>query len=98
MDTLTERMRQLQSAGWIHEITFDAGWLTCRKCGEWASPEDVAISKSYRFEGTSDPGDEAILFAIIMPCDHHGLLTAAYGHDAPPEVADIVTRLHLGNP
>ena len=55
--------------------------------------DEVTVDEVYRFEGASDPGDEAILFAISMPCGHRGALPAAYGKDTPPDVADVVTQL-----
>ena len=95
MDTLVERMRQLDDAGWVEQFAVDDGGLRCDSCSCWAAPEDVEVNEVYRFEGASDPGDEAILFAISMPCRHRGTLPASYGRDTPPDVADVVTRLRL---
>lgn len=93
MDTLAERMRQLRAAGWTEQLSVSDGGLRCDGCGCWAEAEDVAVDEVDRFEGTSDPGDESILFAISMPCGHRGTLPAAYGMDVAPDVADVVMRL-----
>ena len=95
MDTMSERMRQLDGAGWNEQLIVDDGLLTCGNCGGTAAPEDVQVNEVYRFEGASDPGDESILFAISMPCGHRGTFPAAYGKDTAPDVADVVTRLRL---
>ena len=93
MDTLVDRMRELDAAGWIEQLSVNDGGLRCDGCRCWARPEDVEVDAVYRFEGPSDPGDESILFAISMPCGHRGTLPAAYGKDTAPDVADVVKRL-----
>ena len=55
-------------AGWTEQLSVDDGGLRCRRCHDWAAPENVEV---YRFEGPSDPADESILFAISLPCGHH---------------------------
>ena len=49
----------------------------------------------YRLEGPSDPADEAVLFAVTMPCGHRGVFPATYGNDTEPDVVDVVKRLRL---
>lgn len=95
MDTLVDRMRTLQAAGWVEELSVSRGGVRCDGCGCWAAPENVEIGHVFRFEGPSDPGDESILFAISMPCGHRGTLPEAYGKDTAADVADVVTRLRL---
>jgi len=54
-----------------------------------ASPEDrsfVALEFEwvYRFEGVSDPGDEAIVLGVRCPsCGGRGVVVSAYGSGAP---------------
>ena len=93
MDTIDDRMRQFRTAGWREPISVSDGGLRCGSCAQWVAPDDVAVDEVDRFEGASDPGDEAILFAITMPCGHRGVLPAAYGKDASAEVAEVMTRL-----
>lgn len=95
MDTLSDRMRQLHAAGWTVQLSVSDGGLRCDGCSCWTAPEDVRVDEVYRFEGTSDPGDESILFAISAPCGHRGLLPASYGNDQLPDVAEVVRRLRL---
>jgi len=93
MDTLVERMHQLDAAGWTEQLSVSDGGLHCDGCGCWAAPEDVGVDEVFRFEGASDPADQSILFALSLPCGHRGVLPAAYGKDMPRSVADVVTRL-----
>ncbi len=95
MDTLGDRMRELQAAGWVEQLSVSDAGVRCDGCQCWAAAEDAVVGIVYRFEGPSDPADESILFAITMPCGHRGLLPAAYGKDTEPDVADVVKRLRL---
>lgn len=92
MDTLVDRMQQLDAAGWTEQLSISGGRLHCDRQGCRAAPEDVVVDYVFRFEGASDPGDQSILFALSLPCGHRGSLPAAYGKDMPSAVADVVTR------
>ena len=95
MDTLGDRMRELRANGWVEEFSVDDTGVRCDACRRWAAPEDVVVDVVHRFEGPSDPGDQAILFAITMPGVHRGLLPTAYGMETEPTVAEVVQRLRL---
>lgn len=95
MDTLVDRMQQLQAAGWVAQFSVSEGAVRCDECGCSASPEEATVDEVFRFEGESDPADESILFAMTMPCEHRGALPATYGKDTAPEIGDVLTRLRL---
>lgn len=95
MDTLGDRMRQLEAAGWVEQLSVSEAGLRCDACGRRAAPEEVVIDESYRFEGPSDPADEATLFALTMPCGHRGVLPAGYGKDTEPDVVNVLKRLRM---
>lgn len=95
MDTLADRMRQLEAAGWAKQLSVSDAGLRCDDCRCWAAPDDVIVDVVYRFEGPSDPADEAVLFAVAMPCGHRGVLPATYGKDTEPDVVDVVKRLRF---
>jgi hypothetical protein len=95
MDTLAEEMARLHDDGWTAQITAVAAGLECGRCAAVSDPEDVEVDDVFRFEGDSNPGDEAILFAITPACGHRGTLAASYGPDTPAEVTAVVTRLPL---
>lgn len=97
MDTLTDRMQQLRATGWVEELSIVDGAVTCDACGCASEPEEVVVDEVYRFEGASDPGDQSILFAITMPCDHRGALPASYGKDTAPDISRALKRLDLSH-
>lgn len=63
--------------------------------GPTFSPEDVIVEKMARFEGISDPGDEAVVFAVRAPDGTRGTFTSTYGPEVPDHEEDVVRRLCL---
>ena len=85
----------------LRERGFDADFsvtpeahLRCGVCGLDHSPEDAVIEATYRFEGASNPDDEAVVFGLrCRRCGVAGVLVAAYGPSASAEEAAVVTAL-----
>jgi hypothetical protein len=97
MDTLGDRMRQMHAAGWTEQFEVSGRGICCVACEHWATPEYVKVDEVFRFEGASDPEDQAVLFAISLPCGHRGVLPAAYGKDVAPEIAEVLKRLNVSD-
>ena len=94
--TLTNSINRLRAAGYTHDLrATDDGMLRCEQCGAVEDPATMGVDETVRFEGPSDPADEAILFAVTMPCGHRGVLPATYGKDTEPDVVEVVKRLRL---
>jgi hypothetical protein len=95
VETLTEAIERLRARGFLSDFSaVEGGRLRCGQCGTEFDPATLQIDEIVRFEGTSDPGDESILFALSGPCGHAGLYSAAYGPDATPVDAEVVASLH----
>jgi hypothetical protein len=95
VETLTEAIERLRGKGFLSDFSAVAGGqLRCEQCGAEFDPSALHIDEIVRFEGTSDPGDESILFALSGPCGHAGLYSAAYGPNATPEDAAVAAVLH----
>jgi hypothetical protein len=70
------------------------GQLRCPGCGASCGPGDVTIVDVARFEGMSDPDDEAVLFALMCSrCSTRGLLVSAYGPLVDGETAAVLGPL-----
>jgi len=57
------------------------------------TPEQVRIVNFYRFEGVSDPEDNAILYVIETTTGEKGTLTDAYGAYSDPDVDDFIKQV-----
>ena len=88
-DTVTEAVQLLRQEGYSGEIEILGGTVCCSSCAT-AHPFDRLVADHvYRFEGASDPGDEAIVIGVTCPaCGAKGVLVSAYGPDADPEEMD----------
>lgn len=96
METLSHATTRLARAGYDENYHAHDGRLVCGHCGASHDPSAMTIDEIVRFEGQSDPGDEAIVYALDAGCGHRGLYVAAYGADAT--AADIAVTSALPDP
>lgn len=93
-DTVTEAVALLAAEGYDAEFRFDAGDVRCGHCGTVHATGEAEVERVFRFEGPSDPGDEAIVLALRCPrCGARGSLVSAFGPDADPALAEAFTYL-----
>jgi len=85
-DTVTEAVAALRALGYDADVEIDDGVVRCCVCAA-AHPFDRLVADHvFRFEGPSDPGDEAIVIGVTCPaCGAKSVLVSAYGPDADPE-------------
>lgn len=55
---------------------------------------EFEISDVYRYEGNSDPADEATVYAIVSPSGLKGILVTGYGINPDPFSAQILRKSH----
>lgn len=93
--TVVDAIDALRARGYTVDfrITSD-GQLRCDRCGHVHEPADLVIESTARFEGASNPDDQAVVFGLRCgECDVRGVLVAAYGPTASAEEAAVVTAL-----
>ncbi len=93
METLSDAITRLTDAGYEEAFHSDGGQLVCGRCDTRFEPSDVTVDEIVRFEGASDPGDQAILYALVAGCNHRGFYSLAYGPAATKD--DIKVLLEL---
>jgi hypothetical protein len=94
METLSEAIRRLDSAGFREDFRATARGLQASTTGVTYQPESLEIEEVLRFEGPTDPGDESILFALRSRSDGVlGTFAAAYGPGMDAFDAEMVRRL-----
>jgi hypothetical protein len=93
-ETVADAVRLLAHDGYTGEFLVDAGALHCGSCSQVCEPTRVKISRTYRFEGNTDPADEAIVLGLECPdCGVKGVLVSAYGPDADAGFLALVEHL-----
>lgn len=61
--------------------------------GKSYAPEEIKVSNFYRFEGPSDPSENAILYVIETSDGQKGSLTDAYGAYANSEITEFMDKV-----
>jgi hypothetical protein len=93
-ETVTEAVRSLQLEGYDAEFTLRGRAFQCGKCHHHHAPARLVIERTYRFEGPSDPADEAIVLGVACPdCGARGVIVSAYGPDADPEYLALLEHV-----
>jgi hypothetical protein len=79
LKSLAECMNTLQRDGFTENFMVKKMGLHALDSSKYYAPDEVKIINFYRFEGESDPADNAILYAIETNDGIRGLLSDAYG-------------------
>ncbi len=94
METVLEASTRLRIAGFTTDLSAaPAGRLGCAACGATVDAACCTVVDIVRFEGESNPEDEAILVALISPCGHRGLFSCAYGQTTGADATDVLRAL-----
>ncbi|AMR25580.1 hypothetical protein A0257_23120 (plasmid) [Hymenobacter psoromatis] len=92
--TLAALLAQLKKEGYTEDFNLQDRYLAGRRSAIWLSPHEFAVDKHYRFEGTSDPDEEAVLYAISSPTFNlKGTLVNGYGSYSAAASDELVQAL-----
>jgi len=96
--TVSEALNKLSKRGYFHDfnVSPDLQCLICIGINDNLSPDDFQIDEIYRFEGTTDPGDEMIVYAISsIHYKLKGTLVNAYGLYEDGNTSALVEKLKM---
>lgn len=86
MNTLTSCVNKVVKDGFSDSFNVTSrGLYSCSK-ENYYSPEQIKVINFYRFEGESDPADNAIMYVIETADGARGTLIDAYGPYADARV------------
>ena len=92
--TMLDTINAWRAAGYGADFMIVGNVLRCRLCNDTHDPRAAEILDVARFEGESDPDDEAAAYALkCIHCGTLGILVTAYGPSASAEEADVVVAL-----
>lgn len=95
MKTLSEVMNKLRERGIHSEFRMnEKGEMVLDQGTETFEPTDLIIVRSYRFEGDSNPDDNAVLYVAQEKGGRRGILIDSYGAESnyPGEEFDNFIR------
>ena len=90
-DTVSQAVNGLKERGYTLDFNLKSNSLEC--VGQKFNPKDFEITEFHRFEGNSDPGDEAVVYAIEAKNGMKGVLVNAFGVYAEPLSDDMMKKL-----
>ena len=92
-DTLSEAVNDLVKRGYSHNFKYCEEGIECDVPKLKLTPEEFKIKEVYRFEGNTDPADEAIVYAIESNNGIKGVLVNGYGISTNSSVDDMIKKL-----
>jgi hypothetical protein len=90
-DTVTQAINDLRQRGYTMDFNLEENCLVCHD--EKFDPADFEIMEIYRFEGETDPADEAVVFAIESRTGLKGILVNAFGIYSEPMSDEMIKKL-----
>jgi hypothetical protein len=92
-DTVTGAVEGLKKRGYNMDFNLRDNCLICHD--DVFNVDDFEIVEYYRFEGESDPADEAVVYAIEGKKGQKGVLVNGYGPSADPLSSDMAKKLNF---
>lgn len=88
---------RLTRAGYSDTFRGEVGGVRALRAGHLHAPEDLVVESIDRFEGISDPEDEAMVLAVRCPADGcRGTYTVPYGKNMPAVDGELIARIPDG--
>lgn len=95
MKTLVSVLGHLTSLGFEAHFKVTEQGLFSLKTQKIFQQAEVEVVHFYRFEGESDPDDNAILYAIVTNDGEKGTLVDAYGIYSDTKVANFMQSVRI---
>ena len=91
--TVTEAINELRTKGYTIDFNLEENYLAC-KDGKF-SADQFEIREVYRYEGESDPGDEATVYGIESHNGKKGIFVTAFGAGENTNASVILDKLRM---
>ena len=92
-DTVSDAVRGLKARGFNTDFNLEDNCLICHE--DKFDVNDFEIVEVYRFEGASDPADEAVVYAIESNKGQKGVLVNGYGPTSDALSGEMARKLNI---
>lgn len=92
-DSPVHAIEELKKRGFTEDFNLRDNCIVCND--QKFSASEFEIKEVYRFEGDSDPGDEAIVLGIESSNGIKGILVNGYGYSSEPMGDEIERKLKM---
>lgn len=86
-------INELKKKGFEIDFNLKENQVICNFCE--FDPSDLEIVEIYRYEGNSDPSDEAIVYALESKDGHKGVLVNGYGFSSDYDTAKVMKKIKV---
>lgn len=86
-------IEDLKQRGFTEDFNLKDNCIVCND--QKHNADEFEIKEVYRFEGNSDPGDEAIVLGIESTNGIKGILVNGYGYSSEPMGDEIERKLKM---
>lgn len=94
-ETLSQAMNALKERGFNHEFDFKNSNLYSHFNKAEFTANQLKIVEIHRFEGSTNPSDSSILYAILCDDGSKGLLVDAYGMYADTDKTEFMSKVEI---
>ncbi len=96
--TMLEALNDLRRQGYIIDFNIAFDKIKCIDYGFCLTTEQFEITGNYRFEGETNPSDEAVVYTIeAKDGSMKGTLVNAYGMYSDPVSGEMIRKLSMRN-
>ncbi|MFL5808621.1 MAG: hypothetical protein ACJ749_03815 [Flavisolibacter sp.] len=92
-DSVAHAIEELRKKGFTEDFNLKENCIVCN--AQQFNSDQFEIKEVVRFEGDSDPGDEAIVFGIESHNGLKGVLVNGYGYSSEPMGEEIAQKLSM---
>jgi len=92
-DSPAHAINDLKQRGYSEDFNLKDNCIVCND--QKFNADEFSIKEVYRFEGNSDPADEAIVLGIESSNGVKGILVNGYGYSSEPMGDEIERKLKL---
>jgi hypothetical protein len=93
MKSLTTCLNRMVADGYTEDFKITDGGLEALNQQQVYQPENVQVVNFFRFEGMSDPDDNAVLYVIETTDGVKGILIDAFGIYNDPRIARFMKEV-----
>ena len=93
LKTMVSSLNSFVEKGYTEDYKALQSGLKALKSGKIYQPEEVKVIDFHRFEGSSDPGDNSILYAIETSDGNKGTLVDAFGPESDTKVTEFMQQV-----
>lgn len=91
--TVSDAISDLKKRGFVKDFNLKDNCIVCHP--EQFSHDEFEIVEVYRYEGNTDPADEATVYAIESTNGSRGVLVTGYGAGTDTMSTEILRKLSI---